>query len=180
MNAMPPTLIIFSALPGCGKTTLAKRLAQEYGFLHVRLDTIEQSMLRTASDFIDENGTGYDIAYHIALDNLQLDQSVIADTVNSMLITQNAWRDIAETANARYFEVELICSDKSEHKRRVEMRKADIQGHDVPTWQDVQKRDFARIEAPDLIIDTSKFCIKESIAIEALARLNVFIYFTIC
>ena len=38
------TLIVFSGLPGVGKTTLARALAQAQGALHLRIDSIEQAM----------------------------------------------------------------------------------------------------------------------------------------
>ncbi len=36
-----PTLYIFSGLPGAGKTTLAKQLANQVGAFYLRIDTVE-------------------------------------------------------------------------------------------------------------------------------------------
>jgi hypothetical protein len=52
------------------------------------------------------------------------------------------YADIAKRAGAKLFNLEVICSDKKEHRRRVEARVADIEGHDMPTWQDVLDRDY--------------------------------------
>tara|TARA_B100000809_G_scaffold216598_1_gene222352 strand:+ start:64 stop:210 length:147 start_codon:yes stop_codon:yes gene_type:complete len=39
-------LLIFGGLPGCGKSTLGSHLAPELRAMHLRIDTIEQAMLR--------------------------------------------------------------------------------------------------------------------------------------
>lgn len=37
-------LIIFSGLPGCGKSTIARALAKRLGAVYLRIDTIEQAI----------------------------------------------------------------------------------------------------------------------------------------
>lgn len=37
-------LIIFSGLPGSGKSTIARALAQRLGAVYLRIDTIEQAI----------------------------------------------------------------------------------------------------------------------------------------
>ena len=39
-----PSLVVFSGLPGTGKTTVAKALAATLGAVYLRIDTIEQAM----------------------------------------------------------------------------------------------------------------------------------------
>jgi predicted kinase len=39
-------LIIFGGLPGTGKTTLAKALAHRLSAAYLRIDTVEQAMIR--------------------------------------------------------------------------------------------------------------------------------------
>jgi len=39
-----PKLFIFSGLPGTGKTTLSRQLAQHVGAAYLRIDTIEQAL----------------------------------------------------------------------------------------------------------------------------------------
>ena len=34
-------------------------------------------------------------------------------------------------------EIEIVCSDRAERRRRVESRMADIAGRQLPTWQEV-------------------------------------------
>lgn len=61
-------------------------------------------------------------------DNLALGRMVVADCVNDVNITRDAWREVALRTNVPLAEIEIICSDREEHRRRVEHRTADIPG----------------------------------------------------
>ena len=70
------------------------------------------------------------------------------------------------------FEIEITCSDASEHRRRVESRSAGIPGHQLPTWSDVIERDYHPWERDRLIVDTAILDVNESVGI-ILAALSV-------
>jgi len=80
---------------------------------------------------------------------------VIADSVNPLAITRDAWRNAASRAGASIIEVEICCSDAAEHRRRVESRTADIAGLVLPTWQDVQSRVYENWNRDRVIIDAA-------------------------
>jgi hypothetical protein len=52
--------------------------------------------------------------------------------------------------------VEVVCSDTREHRRRIESRKADISGHILPNWDDVQRYEYEPRSEHRVIIDSSK------------------------
>jgi predicted kinase len=145
-------LIILSGLPGVGKTTIARELARRIGAVHLRIDSIEQA-LRRAGHQVEADG--YEIAYAVAEDNLRAGRTVIADCVNPWSPTREAWRAVAERAGTSALDVEIVCSDAAEHKRRVEAREPDIPGHRLPTWQDVVNRDYHAWDRDRLIVDTA-------------------------
>ena len=155
-------LIVLSGLPGVGKTTIARELAITISAVHLRIDSIEQ-VLRTCG--LEVEGEGYAVAYAIAEDNLRLAQTVIADCVNPWPLTRSEWRAAAERAGARVLEVEVICSHRDEHRRRVESRMADIAGHRLPTWTDVVERDYRPWDREPLIIDTAQLGVSESVRV---------------
>ncbi|EJC70120.1 Chromatin associated protein KTI12 [Rhizobium leguminosarum bv. viciae WSM1455] len=146
-------LIIFGGLPGSGKTTIARALAERLNAVHVRVDTIEQAI--RASGIADDAGpAGYIVAYGIAGDNLTLGRTVIADSVNSLRITRSAWLSVAQAAGVTAAEVEVICSDKAEHRNRVETRLTDVEGLVKPTWQETSERAYDEWRDA-IVIDTA-------------------------
>src|SRR5688572_33309530 len=95
-------LVVFGGLPGTGKTTLARQVADRLGATYLRIDTIEQA-LRSALGLGDDVGSaGYDIAYAVSEINLTLGRTVVADCVNPLPVTRAAWRDVAARAAAPY------------------------------------------------------------------------------
>jgi predicted kinase len=154
------TLVVLSGLPGVGKTTIARELARAVGAVHLRIDSIEQT-LRAAGFQVE--GEGYDVAYAVAEDNLRIGRSVIADCVNAWPLTRRTWRSVADRAGVRAVDVEIVCSDADEHKRRVETRTADITGHVLPTWSEVVSRDYRPWDSERLVIDTARATVEASV-----------------
>ncbi|MDB5478228.1 MAG: adenylylsulfate kinase [Alphaproteobacteria bacterium] len=146
-------LIVFGGLPGTGKTTLAQALSSLLKSVYLRIDTIEQTLLRAQS--IKEGHEGYLIAYALAEDNLRRGNRVIADSVNSIPVTRNSWRDIAQRTGSRLIEIEIVCSDSKEHRRRIESHKADIEGHKMPTWEEVVNCGYHPWATRNFTVDTS-------------------------
>jgi predicted kinase len=151
---MSSKLIVIGGLPGTGKTSLATGLARTLDAMHVRLDTIEQA-LRMSMGVDDIGAAGYVVAYGVAADNLRLARIVIADCVNPLASTRAAWRDVARRAGVAVFEVEVICSDPSEHRRRVESRTFDIAGRKLPTWGEAMSLDYEPWDCEHVVIDTA-------------------------
>lgn len=154
-------LLIFGGLPAVGKTAIATGLARSTKAVHLRIDSIEQALRN--SDVAISGPEGYVVAYAIAEDNLRLGRTVIADSVNPVEVTRAAWRNVAQRADTPCIEIEIVCSDQAEHRRRVESRKADIVGHRSPTWQQVCDREYEPWDA-DIVIDTAGHEIEASVS----------------
>lgn len=153
-------LYIFSGLPATGKSELSKYLSSRLGAVYLRVDSVEQTL--KDNGFAVTEGQGYEVAYKIALDNLKLGLSVVADSVNPQPVTREAWRNIAKKAGCKYGDIEIICSDKEEHKRRVESRISDVEGLQLPSWKDVINRDYRKWSDERIVIDTANKSIAES------------------
>jgi predicted kinase len=132
--------------------------------VHVRVDTIEQAMRSCDVLKADVGPAGYLVAYGVVEDNLRLGRIVVADSVNSVQVTRDAWLDVARRAGVRAVEVEVICSDAVEHRRRVETRTADIEGHELPTWQAVVDRHYESWDRPRIVVDTARLGVDEQVA----------------
>jgi predicted kinase len=101
----------------------------------------------------------------LAASNLANGQTVIADCVNPVRESREGWQATATRAQKPLIEVEVICSDLVEHRRRVEQRASEIDGLVLPTWQDVLDHGYAPWPEPHLIIDTARLSPAEAIAI---------------
>ena len=158
-----PLLIVFGGLPGTGKTTLARAIAQDMAAAYLRVDTIEQALRSSGLIAGDIGPVGYRVAYALAENNLKLGMNVVADSVNPIAITRDAWRRIADETSASIVEIEVVCSDPVEHRRRVESRTVDVPGLVLPTWQEIVDRDYEPWDRQRIIIDTAKASIADAL-----------------
>jgi predicted kinase len=155
-------LIVFSGLAGTGKSTIARQLALEIGAVWLRIDSLEQAMRDAGVPRID--GAGYRAAQAAAEDNLRLGRTVIADCVNPWMSTRDAWRDVGRRAGVRVAEVETVCSNEEEHRRRVESRASDVPGLLLPDWRAVTARDYHAWTRERCVVDTAGRSVAECVA----------------
>ena len=97
---------------------------------------------------------GYRAAYTVAEDDLRLGLNVLADAVNPWMLTRNAWRDVGLRVAVPVIEVEIICSDIEEHRRRVETRLDDTPNFSLPSWKEIIDRDYHQWDRAHIVIDT--------------------------
>lgn len=158
-------LIVFAGLPGTGKTTLARMVANERSAVYLRIDTIEQALRKTRPAGEEIGPEGYLVAYALAKENLRRGgQIVVADAVNPLKVTRDAWREIALAARCPLIEIELICSDREEHRRRIDMRSSEADGSPPLTWRQVIDREYEPWDRPHLVLDTATVSAPQALA----------------
>lgn len=168
-----PLLVVIGGLPAVGKTAVCRALLGERPMTPpmtwLRVDSIEQALRRSGEMAPDmPGGAGYYAAAAVAGDVLSTGGDVLVECVNPLPITRRLWERTAVDAGSRLLQVELVCSDRDEHRRRVEQRVSDIAGLVLPDWRDVLQRDYAPWPEADLRLDTGR--LEVTGAAELIAR----------
>ncbi len=156
-----PVLVVLGGAPGVGKTSVARELAVRRAAAHVRVDTLEQALQRARGADAVMGPEGYAAGQAVAADLLRSGLDVVADGTQRLEVMRRAWASSAGAAGARVVQVELVCSDEDEHRRRVEQRSADIPGHRLPGWPDVESADTDPWPDADAQVDTSALSVAE-------------------
>ena len=162
--ACAPVLIVVGGLPATGKSTVASALVRQAGFTFVRVDRIEQAIIDSAGLRQPLGPVGYTVAYGVAAEQLGHGVSVVAECVNPLGVTRDAWRDIAAGHGARLVEVELVCTDQAAHRERARTREVDIRGLRLPDWEQITSREYEPWDRGHLVIDTATRTPAEAVA----------------
>ncbi|MGI3901870.1 MAG: AAA family ATPase [Janthinobacterium lividum] len=160
-------LIVFGGRPGTGKTTISLLVAKRMNATYLRVDAIEQA-IRNAAGGLAVGASGYAVAQAIADGNVGNGRIVVADCVNPVADSRRGWRGVAASRSVPLVDVELICSDIAEHRRRVTTRSTDIPGLVLPSWDAVMDLAYEPWDRPHLINDTAR--IAPSDAADAVSR----------
>ena len=90
-----------------------------------------------------------------ARDHLKLGRWVIIDAVNGVEEAREMWRDLCAELSVERRVVELVCSDPTEHRQRVESRPPPTPPLPKPTWDEIRSREYLPWTEPVLTVDTS-------------------------
>ncbi len=159
-----PVLVVVGGLPATGKSTVASTLARQAGFAFVRVDRIEQAIIDSAGLRQPLGPVGYTVAYGMAAEQLGHGVSVVAECVNPLGVTRDAWRDVAAGHGARLVEVELVCTDQAAHREQAQTREVDIPGLRLPDWEQITSREYEPWNRGHLVIDTATRTPAEAVA----------------
>jgi predicted kinase len=160
-------LVVFGGLPGTGKTTISRAVAARWTATYLRIDAIGQALRDAGISAADVGAAGCVVANALAEANLAGGRRVVADCVNPVAESREGWRRVASRSSVRLIEIEVICSDRTEHRHRVENRTTDIGGLVPPNWEAVIGRYYEPWDGPRLIIDTARPSLADSISLIA-------------
>jgi len=136
-------MIIFSGLPGTGKSTLAEAIARQFGIPVFARDWLEATLVQNGlQSTLDDRSlgyVGYELMTILAERQLMLEQSVILDSVASTQALRNTWKELSKQYGAQWRVIECVCSDESIHRSRLSTRKRNIPGWHELAWSDIEK-----------------------------------------
>jgi predicted kinase len=128
-------LIIFSGLPGTGKSTLSWMLARELKFPLICIDDVIGEIPENAGfSFWDSRIA---ILMDVVEKQTKLGLDVIVDSV-FMNTDRHHAQALARKYNARFLPVYVYVSDENTWRERVTNRFNDLDNPDVATWERIQ------------------------------------------
>lgn len=122
----------------------------------MRVDTIEAAIVDQSPLEHPLGPVGYGVGYRVVADQLRIGLDTIAESVNPLAITRDAWLRLGLECGVRVVEIEIVCSDEEEHRRRAETRTLDIAGLIGPTWEEIGERTYEPWQREHLRIDTAR------------------------
>ena len=152
-------LIIFSGLPGTGKSTLAEAVAKVLGIPVFAKDWLEATLLRSEIKPTHKDKSlgfaSYELLTVLAERQLVLGQSVILDSVAATKTIRSAWYQLAEQYRANCRIIECVCSDEAYHRSRLKQRQRNIPGWHELEWSEVErvKQYYSPWEGEHLVLD---------------------------
>jgi predicted kinase len=147
-------VIIFTGLPGAGKSTLAEQVARIVGAPAFAGDWLMGALkpAHAALAKLDRSeyvAVWFGLLRTLVTRQLMLGQSAVIDDVvsQSQIVL---WRETAARFSARLFVIECICSDEVVHRARIDGRIRGIPGWHEVGWDHVERM---RAEVPPLTVD---------------------------
>ena len=136
-------LIVFSCLPGTGKSILAEALGRELGIPVFAKDWLEATLLQCelvpGNEAKSLGSAGYHLLTVLAERQLMLGQSAILDSVASTESIRSSWKQLAAEYDAEWCVIECICSDEGVHRARMNVRQRNIPGWHELDWSEVER-----------------------------------------
>ena len=129
------TLVIFSGLPGTGKSTLANRLARELRWPLLRIDDVVNNIPENPGiEFWDSQ---VEVLLTLAEAQLELGIDVIVDSV-FMNTDRHHAQAIAQKHEARFRPIYTCLSDDKIWEERLTKRYIELNNPAVSTWEQVK------------------------------------------
>jgi predicted kinase len=152
-------LIVFSGLPGTGKSTLAEAIGRDLGIPVFAKDWLEATLIRSGLKAAQEQKSlgfaGYELLTILAERQLMLGQSVILDSVAASYSIRDTWRNLSGQYGAGWRVIECVCSDEMLHQARLKERQRHIPGWHELEWSEVErvKRYYMPWQEERLVLD---------------------------
>lgn len=132
-------VVVFSGIPGSGKSILAEHAARRLHAALLSKDIIEAALRRSDVGADRSGWAGYEVMTALAEHELQLGVTVVLDSVAGTQSIRATWHDLASRYGASLRVIECVVSDQAVHRARILGRRRNIPGWPELTWDEVER-----------------------------------------
>ena len=155
-NQRVSQLVVFSGVPGTGKSHLAEHAARRLGASLLSKDIIEAALWRAGVGAEQNSGwAAYEVMTALVEQELGAGRAVVLDSVATTESIRTTWRELALRVQAKLVIVECVLTDEATHRARIEGRQRGIPGWPELTWDAVEgvRAGFAPWQDERLVLD---------------------------
>lgn len=134
---MTSKLVMFSGLPGTGKTALARQVAAYMRLPLLAKDRVQRALRDHTPD--SDPASGYYLLQDLADEQVSLGLSVILDAVYPMPEFRDAAREMVESYGGKMYAIYCHCSDEAIWRELIRNRVTFIPGWDPVGWSEVER-----------------------------------------
>lgn len=149
---LPPVLAVVCGLPGVGKSTVSRAIAERLPATVLRTDVIRKELFSNPEYTTAETVAVYDDLLTRAFDHLDVGESVVLDATFKTSERRIQARDLAEQVGARFRLVYVDC-DEAVLERRIRERDG-VSDADFDVHIEFRDR-FEAVEMDHVVIDNS-------------------------
>lgn len=146
------TLVAVCGLPGVGKSTVARQVAERVGAEVLRTDVVRKELFEDPGYTDEETAAVYDELLARAADRLAAGESVVLDATFKTRARREEVRDLAERFDAEFRLVHVVC-EESVVRRRIAGREG-VSDADFEVHRRFRER-FAPVEMDHVAVDNS-------------------------
>jgi len=150
------SLILVCGLPGAGKSTVAKQIAEETKALMFNTDAVRKKLFEEPAYTQKEKDMVYKLLFEMADKFLKMSRNVVLDGTFYREDLRKGARKIAEKNKSRFMIVEVVCSEKTTRSRLGERAKTRCASDaDFRVYRKIRER-FEPIRQKHFIVDSGK------------------------
>lgn len=123
--------------------------------VHLRIDTIEQAVVRSGLARHPVGPVGYLVGYALAEGHLRQGFTVIAESVNPLAVTRGSRRRAGAAAGTAVVEVEAVCPDEDEHGSALPPGRSTSPGLLLPDREQVYRHEYEPWNRDRTVLDTA-------------------------
>ncbi len=132
--------MIFSGVPGTGKSSLAEHAARQLGAVLLSKDIIEAALWRSEIGSAQNSGwAAYEVITAVATEQLRLGRSVVLDSVAKPKSIRATWLALAAEHGVNVRVIHCVLTDRAQHCARIEGRQRSIPGWPELSWAEVER-----------------------------------------